>query len=179
MRHVPRLAFTLLLCWLGTASSAAVAAADFPPGCDTFSWDVARELAALQTPSTGITAGSGPDDVVRIELDTHYQVRLPAQSALTFAARPGKPMLDEDAYAGLLTFQVPGDGRYRVAITSGHWIDLVEGEEIVRSLDFQGRRACPLVHKIVEFELHAGRDLVLQFAGGNAAGVGVVITAAP
>jgi len=172
MRH-SFLVACLSLCWLGAA-----AATEVPPGCDTFTWDVSREFAVLQTPSTGITAGSGPDDVVRIELDTRYQTRLLPRSEVTFAARPGKPMLDEDARSGLLTFQVPADGRYRAAITSGHWIDMVDGGEIVPTIDFQGRHSCPLVHKIVEFDLRAGRDLVLQFAGGNAAEVGVVITAA-
>jgi len=168
------LAPCLLLCGLGIA-----AATEIPPGCDTFTWDVSRELAALQTPSIEITAGRGVDDIVRIDLDTRYQVHLVAQFEVTFAARPGKPMLDGDARSGLLTFQVPADGHYRAAITSGHWIDMVDDGEVVSTVDFQGRHSCPLVHKIVEFDLRAGRDLILQFAGGNADEVGVVITAAP
>jgi len=172
MRHLFRFAPTLLLCALATAP-----AAELPPGCDTFTWDVTRELTALQTPSTPVDAGTGADNITRIELGKRYQARLHPQASVTLAARPGKPMLDDDARAGMLTFQVPRDGHYRAAITSGHWIDMVDGGEIVPSLDFQGRRACPLVHKIVEYELRAGRDLVLQFAGGDAAEVGVVITA--
>jgi len=172
MRHLFRLTPYLLLCWL-----AAAPAAELPPGCDTFTWDVSHELAALQTPSIPIEARTGPDQITRIELGKRYQTRLHPQADVTLAARPGKPMLDDDARAGLLTFQVPHDGRYRAAITSGHWIDMVDNGEIVPSLDFQGRRACPLVHKIVEYDLRAGRDLVLQFAGGDAAEVGVVMTA--
>jgi len=172
MRRLSRFAPCLLLCWL-----TAVPATELPPGCDTFTWDVSRELSALQTPSITIDAGTGPDKITRIELGKRYQARLHPQGSVTLAARPGKPMLDDDAKAGMLTFQVPRDGHYRAAITSGHWIDMVDGGEIVSSLDFQGRRACPLVHKIVEYDLRAGRDLVLQFAGGDVAEVGVVITA--
>jgi len=161
------------------ALTASVAATDLPPGCETFTWDVSRELTALQTPATSINAGTGGDNVVRIDLGTHYKARLSAQSEVTFAATPGKPMLDDDAFAGLLTFQVPTDGRYRAAITSGHWIDMVDGGKIVPTVDFQGRHSCPLVHKIVQFDLEAGRDLVLQFAAGSASEVGVVITPAP
>jgi len=171
--HLPfRFTPRLLLCWL-----AATPAAALPPGCDTFTWNVSRELAALQTPPTPIDAGTGPDTITRIEPNTRYNARLHPQASVTLAAHPGKPMLDDDARAGMLTFQVPHDGHYRASITSGHWIDMVDNGQIVRSLDFQGRQTCPLVHKIVEYDLRAGRDLVLQFAGGNAAEVGVVITA--
>ncbi len=149
-----------------------------PTGCDTFSWDVSRELAALSGTPEPVSAGAGGvDGGPRIALETLYQVRLLPQAEVTLAARPGKPMLDDDARAGLLMFQVPADGRYRVSITTGHWIDVVDDGRIIASLDFQGRRGCALVHKIVEFQLPAGRDLVLQFAGGAAEASGVVITA--
>jgi len=175
MTPFSRLALSALL----FALSASAAAADLPPGCETFTWDVSRELAALQTPATSISAGTGAGNVVRINLDAHYKARLSPQSEVTFAAAPGKPMLDDDAFAGLLTFQVPANGRYRAAITSGHWIDMVDGDKIIPTVDFQGRHSCPLVHKIVQFDLEAGRDLVLQFAAGNASEVGVVIAPAP
>jgi len=55
----------------------------------------------------------------------------------------------------------------------------VDGGKAVPAVDFQGHRACPLVHKIVQFDLRTGRDLVLQFAAGSAREIGVVITAAP
>lgn len=151
------------------------AASPRPAGCDSFTWDVARELALLQTDATRLAGGNGRE-VVRIVPGHLYRVTLHPQADVDLAARPGKPMLDDDAMAGLLTFQVPVDGRYRVAITTGHWIDVVDAGRIVASLDFQGRRGCPLVHKIVEFELAAGRDLVLQFAGGHDAEAGVAIT---
>lgn len=148
-----------------------------PPGCDTFTWDVGRELAALRRPAVASVAGTdGNAGDVRIGLDTRYDVRLHPQSEVTLAARPDKPMLEDAATAGVLTFAVPEDGRYRVAITTGHWIDVVDRGRVVPSVDFQGRRGCPLVHKIVEFQLPAGRDLVLQFAGGPAAEAGVTIT---
>jgi len=179
MRHdCFRTAFALLLCALGAASAATEppSAARLPPGCTTFTWDVARELAVLQTPSTTITAGRGVEDVVRIGLDTHYTVRLLPQSQVMFAAPPDRPMREGDAQAGLLTFQVPHDGRYRAAISTRHWIDLVDGGEMVPSRDFQGHRACPMAHKMVEFELRAGRGLVLQLSADSADTVGMAIT---
>ncbi len=170
----------LLLVMLSCASVLAdePAPSPTPGGCDGFAWDMSRELTVLSGDPVAIGSGDGrADNIVRIAPETLYRTRLSPQAQVTLAAQPGKPMLDDDAFAGLLTFQVPGDGRYRVSITSGHWIDVVDAGQIVSSLDFQGRRGCPLVHKIVEFQLPAGRDLQLQFAGGAAEEVGVVITA--
>jgi len=174
MSVLPRLTLLSMLLAVSAAS-----ASDLPPGCDTFTWDVKRELTALQTPAAPISAGTGADNIVRIELGKHYRARLSPQVEVTFAATPGKPMLDDDAFAGMLTFQVPRDGRYRAAITSGHWIDMVDGGQTVPTVDFQGRHSCSLVHKIVQFDLKAGRDLTLQFAAGSASEVGVVIAPAP
>ncbi|MCP5471063.1 MAG: hypothetical protein R3E75_05575 [Steroidobacteraceae bacterium] len=146
--------------------------------CSTFTWDVAQELKLLATPATEITAGDGTSET-RIEPGVMYRAKLRPQAQVKLASRPGKPMLNDDAMAGLLTFKVPTDGRYYVSITTGHWIDVVDAGQLVRTIDFQGRPNCPVVHKIVKFELPAGRDLVLQFAGGGADSSGVLITAVP
>lgn len=169
----PHLMLPVLM--LLACASGGVRAQALPAGCDTFSWDVEHELALLATPPTPLAAGDGSAPA-QIEIGTLYRVQLLAQDQVQLAARPGKPMLDDGAMAGLLTFRVPETGAYRVAITTGHWIDVVDAGQIVASTDFQGRRGCPLVHKIVAFDLPAGRDLVLQFAGGAAATADVVIT---
>jgi hypothetical protein len=76
----------------------------------------------------------------------------------------------------LIRFQVPKAGNYRVAITSGHWIDVVDGTQLIRSRDFQGQHGCDLLHKVVEFSLPAGRDLILQFSGAAEEKMRVAIT---
>ena len=43
---------------------------------------------------------------------------------------------------------------------------------------FQGQHGCERLHKIVEFELPANRDLILQLRVGTAEEAGVAITAA-
>ena len=152
--------------------------APLPAGCENFTWQVGAELALLSGEPTLIQADASATNIgTMLQLGTFYRARLQPQSAVTLATRPGKPMLDDGAHAGLLGFRVPADGRYRIAISSGHWIDVVDAGSIIESLDFQGRRGCPLVHKIVEFALPAGRDLLLQLAGGTDAEVGVLIHA--
>lgn len=175
----PALLLSVLLAASAAVAADAPAAADaLPPECGTFAWDVSKELAVLRLPSTAGVAGTGGDaGAVRIGLDTRYDMRLHPEAGVTLAARPAKAPAD-DAAAGLLVFQVPVDGRYRVSLTTAHWVDVVDGGEIVASTGHEGRRGCPLLRKVVEFDLAAGRDLVLQVLGGVGSETGVLITAA-
>jgi len=145
--------------------------------CSEFTWDVSRELAVLrQTPRAVAAAVKPSANVPRVEPDKPYEVKLADQSAVTFVVRPGKPTLNDGTHAGLLQFRLERAGRYRVSISSGHWIDIVDGTQIVTSRDFQGQRGCERPHKIVEYELPAGRELTLQFSGSRDAQVIVAIT---
>ncbi|WP_132998793.1 hypothetical protein [Luteimonas arsenica] len=175
----PSLLLSILLAASAAVAADAPAAVDaLPRECGAFAWDVSNELAVLQSPSTAGVAGMGGDaDAVRIELDTRYDMRLHPQGAVTLAARPAKAPAD-DAVAGLLVFQVPVDGRYRVSLDTAHWVDVVDGGEIVASTGHEGRHGCPLLRKVVEFDLAAGRDLVLQVLGGAGSETSVLITAA-
>jgi len=158
-----------------------VAMAQQPPaktGCDAFTWDVSRELAVLGQSATTVKGGKGgTEPAVRLEVGKHYVAHLAPQSEVQLAAKPGKPMLDDGARAGVFTFHVAEAGSYRVSITSGHWLDVVDGGNVVASRDFQGQRGCERVHKIVEFELSGDRDMVLQLTGGTVENVGIAITA--
>lgn len=155
----------------------AISTADGDP-CTRFTWDVSRERAVMkQTPRTIAGAVMPGADVPQIEPEKLYEVKLADQSTVTFVAKPGKAPLTDGAHAGLVRFRVEKAGRYRVSITSRHWIDVVEGTQLVSSRDFQGQRGCERPHKIVEYELPAGRDLTLQFSGSTDARVIVAITA--
>jgi molybdate transport system substrate-binding protein len=160
-----------------TTAGQAASAAD-TDSCTRFSWDVARELAVMkQTPRAVAAAVKPGADVPRIETEKLYEVKLAGQSTVTFVAKPGKPTLNDGTHAGLVRFRLEKAGRYRVSITSGHWIDIVDGTQLVSSKDFQGQRGCERPHKIVEYELPAGRELTLQFSGSTDAQVIVAITA--
>lgn len=145
-------------------------------GCDAFTWDVSHELAVLAQPAQAITASRDEAKPVKIDLDKHYTFKLAPQGDVKYAAKVGKPTLADGAQGGLATVHVTTPGRYRVSITTGHWLDLVDGTNLVVSRDFQGQRGCEKVHKIVEFELAGDRDFVLQLSGGTDATVGVAVT---
>lgn len=145
-------------------------------GCDSFSWDVSHELDVLGKPAKAITAGTDGKNPVRLELDQHYSVKLAPQGTVHFAVRPGKPMPDDGAQAGVLSFHTPKAGRYRISITTDHWLDVIDGGLIVVSSDFQGQRGCEKVHKVVQFELSGNKDFVLQLSGSTQPRLGMAIT---
>ena len=171
---------TAMLCCcllsLGCAALATPAFADDADGCSHFSWDVSHELKVMKQTAAPVTAATQPGHVPLIQIDELYELKLSPQSAVTYSAKPAKPTLNDSAQGGLVRFHVDKAGLYRVSITSGHWIDVVDGEQTVKSKDFSGSRDCPRPHKIVEFELPANKDLVLQFSGSTDSSVVTAIT---
>jgi hypothetical protein len=153
------------------------ARADDTDGCAHFKWDVSRELAVMQQSPQAIAAGKGADSTVQMQSERLYELKLAPQNAVTYAVVPGKPTLDDSAHGGLVHFRVTMPGVYRVSLSTAHWIDVVADGQLVKSRDFQGALGCERPHKIVEFELPAGKDLVLQVSGATAPSVLVAITA--
>jgi hypothetical protein len=155
----------------------AASAADVD-ACTGFKWDVSHELAVMKQTPHAITAAVKPGtDVPLLSVGTLYSLKLADQAVVAFATEPGKRRVAAGAQAGLVRFRVRKAGRYRVSITSGHWIDVLDGVQAVPSVDFQGHVGCERPSKIVEFDLPAERDLTLQFSGSSDAEVFVAITA--
>lgn len=148
-------------------------------GCGAFGWDVTRELALMRTPATPVSAGTDSATTASIVTNRHYTVTLPPQEQARFAMSPARPSRDATPRGGSLRFTVGSDGRYRISITSRHWIDVIADGRPVDSAGHQGAGDCALVHKIVEFELRAGAALVLQLSGSADQAVDLAITASP
>ncbi|MEJ0085538.1 MAG: hypothetical protein WDO72_07645 [Pseudomonadota bacterium] len=180
MNCTKRWATILSLC--SALCVAAPASADEPApqtgqGCDSFTWNLAREFAALKKPAMLLAASADPKvNPVRLEESQHVTATLVPQGSVSFAAPPARQRKSENATAGLLFFKTGGAGRYRISLTSRHWIDVLDGRKAIDSVAHEGRGGCELLHKVVEFELPANRDLVLQLSGDDAATVDVVVT---
>jgi hypothetical protein len=160
----------------GGGKPSGVQAAATDAACASFTWDVSHELEVLSQPAISLNAGSDTKNIAHIDLDKRYAVKLVPQGNVKFVAKVGKPALDDGAQGGLVSFRTQKAGRYRVSITTGHWLDVVDGQNLVVSRDFQGQRGCEKVHKIVEFELTNDHDFVLQLSGGTAPNVGIAVT---
>lgn len=150
---------------------------DPPPGdCGSFSTDVTRELAVMRQPPIPLTAASSvSDSAPRLSPGKHYAVSLVEQGQVRFAAKPGRATSAENPRGGVFRFEVAKPGIYRVSITSRHWIDVLDGESVIASVNHHGP-GCDLLHKIVEFDLAAGRPFTLQLSGRDDAIVGLAIT---
>ncbi|HEV7605992.1 MAG TPA: hypothetical protein VGO61_01545 [Steroidobacteraceae bacterium] len=150
-----------------------------PGGCGAFTGDVAHELAVMRAVAIPVNAVAGAaNPPPELTLDKHYAISLIAQNHLRLRVKPARDARGGASRAGVFQFEVPESGRYRVSITSRHWIDIVDGETVLSSADHHGP-GCDLVHKIVEFDLTSGRPLTLQLSGQDDAIVGLAITASP
>lgn len=146
-------------------------------GCETFTWDVSRELAAMDGPAVDIVSARSAPGSARIEPGVRHDVALHPQSGVRLLAEPPRKP-PEGATAGHVVFQVPAPGRYRVAITTRHWIDVFDAGTALATIGHEGRPGCPAMRKVVELDLPAGRDLVLQVDSGQGDTVGVLVNRA-
>jgi hypothetical protein len=151
-------------------SMSGLAADHAAEGCADFTWDVTRELAAMRQPAQVVQSGA------RILVGQHYLVTFRPQTEVAFALTPERPAKGAAPRAALVRFDAPRAGRYRVSLTSRHWIDIVAEGRAIPSVDHQGRSGCGVLHKVVEFELPAGKGLALQLSGQDDPEAGLAIT---
>jgi len=154
--------------------SACVAHAD----CKDFSWDAHQERAIFASQPHTMQAGKAPAAAPLIQPDHFYALQLAPQPQVQFEAPPGKSMLADGAYAGVVKFTVPQAGSYRVSLDLPFWIDVIADGKLLPTQDFQGSR-CDGPHKMVEFVMPAHQQLWLQFSGSTSPQVHVSITRAP
>jgi hypothetical protein len=159
------------------ASGAAGAHAE--PLCNGFEWDVSKELALFAQSASRVAAGRNPATAPAIAIDRLYEFDLTPQDQVEFALAPGKKMLTDGANAGLVALRVAAPGLYRVSVDVPFWIDVAEDGKLVEARDFQGQQSCNAPHKIVEFELSAGKTLIIQVSGSVKASVRLSVTKSP
>ena len=175
-RRMTYVGLLMAIASLGGAAATGAAA----NGCDAFTWNVAQELAVMRQPAKAVLAQPvGGNSAAAITVGRHYEVTLRPQAEVHFAVPPARPARDPAPQGGSLAFVVETAGRYRISITSRHWIDVIAGGQVIDSIDHQGSADCELLHKVVEFELPAGTPLTLQLSGRAERELGLAITPAP
>jgi hypothetical protein len=150
--------------------------ADEVDGCH-FVWNVTHELAVMKQTPQAVTAAVKPGpDAPLLQVDKLYELKLSGQSGVMYAVKPAKPTLNDSIQGGIARFRIDHAGAYRIAITTGHWIDVIDGSQVIKSRDFTGARGCARPRKIVEYDLPAGKVLTLQLSGSSDASVLLTIT---
>lgn len=147
-------------------------------GCDGFKWDVARERALFAGNAQPVTAGR--DAGVEGELQTEhlYDFWLSPQSQVDLSVPLASKARVGNVFAGFAHVRIPEAGRYRISLDQAGWIDVVGAQGVIASGDFAGQRGCSAPHKVVQFELPAGRVL-LQFTGVGGVHLQVAVTHVP
>ena len=83
-------------------------------------------------------------------------VTLHGTREVTFPVQPEKPGGSVAHASGLLAFSIDQPGTYRIAISSGAWLDVIkDGQALISTSHWRGP-ACSTVRKMVEFALQPG-----------------------
>jgi len=105
----------------------------------------------------------------------------------TLALKPAtgvafKPALTRPAkagtFGGYFPINVTQAGRYRIALSQGAWIDLVQKGERLKSADHAHGPACSGIAKIVAFDLKPGRYW-LQLSEAKQASIDAMVAPSP
>lgn len=98
-------------------------------------------------------------------------------STIDYVVRPEKPG-GSVSYGGLFAFSVPAAGTYRIALSSGAWIDVLKAKKAVESTAHGHGPDCSDIRKMVDFPLAKG-DYVLQIAANGTPDLSLLVTRLP
>lgn len=174
--QLPKIVVSVLLA--GALLSAGTNAWGDDP-CAGFKWDVSKERALFGGKPESLRGAKKPASAPVAALNRLYEVQLPAQDQVAFAASPAKENVPGDAHAGLAVVRIVTPGSYRISTDSPVWIDVVSHGNLVKAEDYQGRRGCAAPHKIVAFDLPAPGLFMLQISASVQERVRLTITPAP
>lgn len=170
-RLAAALAFVLPALGSATAASAqepaAVCRAPVAPTGELAPWTRPAPFAA------GRDGGGAP----RLALGQAVNLTLPATAQVRFAPPPSRAHA-AGAHAGLVAIDVPRAGTYRVALSTGVWVDVIRGGKAVASTAHGHGAACTGIRKIVDFALTPGRH-VLQLSGSSSPSLTALVVRRP
>src|SRR5688572_28253811 len=95
--------------------------------CGDYVLDVAYELESMRAPPQAFAAaGNTQQAAMPLALGQHYVVELLPQAQVAFIVPPGRAARDSAPQGGMVYFHADADGRHRIGIDTGHWIDVVD-----------------------------------------------------
>ena len=150
---------------------AAPAFAQEPVGCVKFKWPLDRERTMLANPAV---VASGSD--VQQPLAAALMVTLVPFADANLPMAPSRAPKSPDSYAGFVRVSaLPRAATYRITLSEGAWIDVVQDGHDVKSSAFSGAMGCDGVRKSVKFEFTAA-PFIIEISGTTARAIAVVVT---
>jgi hypothetical protein len=141
-----------------------------PSGCDKFAWPLAAEqklLGEAQRAPAGADLDRDAGKAVELDLVPLAEAKLPMA--------PERAPQKGPALAGYLHFgKGAGTRLYKVSLSEGAWIDLVQDGHYLKATAFTGATDCPHIRKSVKFEI--GPDPFALQLSGTPKSISVVIT---
>lgn len=145
----------LIALWSAPAMGETCPADPVPPPAVFAAWSTSVTLPAGNDTSGALAVIAG--QAARLDL-------LPTPRA-TYRVTPEKPPATT-SHGGIVTFEVPRAGIYRIGLSDPAWIDVVgEGQAVASAAHGHGPK-CSGIRKIVDFALAPGRYLV-QISGSE------------
>jgi hypothetical protein len=142
-----------------------------PVGCDKFKWPIEAERALLTSAapvSMGAEISQPLASGIKLALSPFAQTELPVE--------PSRKPKSADSYAGFVRFAaLPQAGTYRVTLSEGAWVDVVQAGHAIKSGAFSGATGCEGIRKSVKFDL-AAAPFVVEISGTSAQQIAIVVT---
>jgi hypothetical protein len=126
-----------------------------------------KSNVASATTSDGLTQAA-------LTLDKSALVALHPTREVSYVTQPDKPG-GSVAHGGLLSVAVATAGTYQVNLSSGAWIDLLQGGKPILSTAHAPGPACTGIRKTVQFPLQPG-NYVLQLSANAAPDIQVMVS---
>jgi hypothetical protein len=158
-----------LLLTLPLIASPALAAE--PSGCDKFAWPLDKERQLLSEAKPALATDALDRDngrAIRIDLQPWPTAKLPVP--------PERAPRKTPSWAGFVQIaSASGPGRYKISLSEGAWIDIIQDAHNLKPLAFTGATDCPNIRKSVKFELGPG-PFTVQVSDAPSRMIAIVIT---
>ncbi len=152
-------------------SLACPALAQEPVGCDKFKWPLDKEKAML---ASARPVESGGDPAQPLAAAAMIMLAPFADAKLPMA--PSRMPKSPDSYAGYVRVSaLPKAATYRITLSQGAWIDVIQDGHEAKSTAFSGATGCEGVRKSVKFDLTAA-PFIIELSGTTARSISLVVT---
>lgn len=140
-------------------------------GCDQFKWSVARERAWFAADRKPVASGA------TIVAGQGYAVTLGPNETVAFHVPPERALKPGGFGATLAVADIDKAGLYEITLSADGRIDAVQGDALVKSVDYSGQKDCPGVRKSVRFDLKTG-PLTIQLSNAPEAAIDLALAPA-